>query len=482
MAQLEAANISDFAYKYLPRERARIVYVRPPSTTVASTSTGPVGVALSGAEEETEQSAAPKPIVLIPGVASYRTVRLENGLEVIIGNRPGMPLVTVGLALHGGSADTRPRGAAEVADLLAYPETTREGTPKDFGFRMRNRVERDHVRYVLSGAAGNVGNMLAILSEQMSSMRTSDSLVRFYGEQVLPYIRTVEDWPEVAAERNFRQALYGEHPYGQSATANDLAHVTEDAINEWLKQTHQPSNGIVAIVGELDVDQVEKLAHEWLGGWRAKGPGAPPRPAPPPPERTAGKPRVLVTERPGATQAQLELGCLLPAADEAAATRYTLLAALAGKRLTQVLRHELGASYGFHGYTEVLRGGASHLVLRGTVDNAHLPQALEALTRNVTELSQGTFRPGELEGAQRQLLGRYSFSHGTSGELVAAVLDARLLGWPLSAVDASPTYLAAATEQLVSQDFSACTSGQFVLSVLGDPAVVRGAVEGLASK
>ncbi|MGZ3459128.1 MAG: M16 family metallopeptidase, partial [Archangium sp.] len=325
-------------------------------------------------------------------------------------------------------------------------------------------------------------NMLAILAEQMSSMRTSDYLLRFYGEQVLPYVRTVEDWPEVAAERHFRQALYGDHPYGQTATANDLASVTEGAINEWLKQTHQPSNGIVAIVGELDVDLVEKLAREWLGGWRAKGQGVQPHPAPPPPERTAGKPRVIVTERPGATQAQVELGCLLPVADEATATRYTLLAALAGTRLTQVLRHELGASYGFQGYTEVLRGGASHLVLRGAVDNAHLPQSLETLMRNLTELSTGSFRPGELEGIQRQLLSRYSVSHGTSGELVAAVLDARLLGWPLSAVDATPTYLAAATEQTVSQDFSACTRGQLVLSVLGDPAVVHSAVQGLSSK
>jgi zinc protease len=485
MAQLGASSVTDFAYKYLTRERARVVYVRPPSTTVASTNTGPVGIALSGSEEVAEQPAAPKPVVLIPGVANYRTVRLENGLEVIIGNRPGMPLVTVGLALHGGSAGAHPRGVAELADMLSYPETDRQGSPKDFGFRVRSGVERDHARYVLSGAAGNVGNMLAILAERMSSMRTSDYLVHYYAEQVLPYIRSVEDWPEVAAERDFRQALYGEHPYGQTATANDLASVTEGAVNTWLRQTHQPSNAIVAIVGELDVDAVEKLAREWLGGWRASGQGASFRAAPLPPARGtagAGKPRVLITERPGATQAQIELGCLLPEADEAAATRYTLLAELAGNRLTQVLRHELGASYGFHGATEVLRGGASHLVLRGRVDNAHLPQALATLTRNVTEFSQGTFQPGELERMQRQLLARYSVSHGTSSQLVSAVLDARLLGWPLSAVDAAPTHLAAATEQLVSQDFSACTSGKLVLSVLGDPAVVREAVQGLASK
>jgi len=482
MAQLSASNLADFAYKYLSRERARIVYVNPPSTTVASTGTGPVGIALSGSEEEPGQPATTKPTVLIPGVAHYRTVRLENGLEVIIGNRPGMPLVTVGLALHGGSADALPRGSAEVASMLGFPESTLEGIPSEFGFRMRKGVGRDHTRYVLSGAAGNVGNMLAILSEQMSSMRTEDYLMRFFGEEVLPYIRTVEQWPELAAERDFRQALYGEHPYGQTATANDLGSITEGAVNTWFKQTHQPANGVVVIVGELDVDAVEKLAREWLGGWRARGEAGLLRPAPPPPARTAGKPRVLVTERPGATQAQVQLGCLLPTADEAAATRYTLLAELAGKRLTQVLRHELGASYGFHGYTEVLRGGASHLVLRGAVDNAHLPQALEALTRNVTELSQGTFRPGELERIQRQLLSRYSVSHGTSSELVAAVLEARLLGWPLGAVDATPTHLAAATEQLVSQDFSACTGGQLVLSVLGDPAVVRGAVQVLDAK
>ena len=325
--------------------------------------------------------------------------------------------------------------------------------------------------------------MLAILAEQMSSMRTSDYAVLYYGEQVLPYIRSVEDWPALAAERDFRRALYGDHPYGQEATASDLERIKEDTIQDWLKQTHQPANGVVAIVGELDVDAVEKLAREWLGGWRAKGGGAQALAAPPAPGRTpSGKPRVVITERPGSTQAQLQLGCLLPAADEAAATRYTLLAELAGMRLTQVLRHELGATYGFHGYTEVLRGGASHLVLRGTVDNAHVPQALAALTQNVTELSKGSFRPGELENIRRQMLGRYAVSHGTSGALVASVLEARLLGWPLSAVDSTPAHLNAATEQVLSQDFAACTGGQVVLSVLGDPVVVRGAVQALDSK
>jgi zinc protease len=483
MTQLSAASVIDFAYQYLPRERAHVVYVSPLSTAVSDASTTRVGISVSssgdGAEEQVLLARVPK--IPIPGMASYRTVRLENGLEVIIGNRPGMPLVTVGLALRGGSSDTRPLGAAELADLLTYPESTRQGTPRDFGFRKRSRVARDRVQYVLSGAAGNVGNMLAILAEEMSSLRTSDELMRYYAEGVLPYIRSVEDWPELVAERDFRKALYGEHPYGQEATAIDMGMISTRAIHEWLAETHQPANGIVAIVGEVDVDQVEQLVRERLGDWRAKGKGAP-LAAPPPPERIAGKPQVVITERPGATQAQMQVGCLLPTADEAAATRYEVLAELASARLTQALRHELGASYGFHGSSTVFRGGASQLVLRGTVDNAHLSQALKALTRNFAELSAGTFSPGEIARTQWRLASGYAVSLGTSGELVSAVLNARSLGWSLGSVDAYPAHLSAVTEKAVSQDFAACTGGRFVLSVLGDPTVVRAAVREVSAR
>ncbi|QRK06436.1 insulinase family protein [Archangium violaceum] len=479
LAQLSASDITDFAYKYLPRERAHVVYVSPLGTTVSDTSTSPVGISVSSSEDDAEAQvlATLVPRVPAPGVASYRTVRLENGLEVIIGNRPGMPLVTVGLTLRGGSSDTGPLGAAELANRLAYPETNRAGTPRHFGFRMRRLVGRDHVQYVLSGAAGNVGNMLAILSEEMSSIRTEDSLVRYYKEEVLPYIRSVEAWPQMVAERDFRKALYGDHPYGQVATASDVETISTRAIHEWLKQTHHPANGTVAIVGEVDVDQVEQLAREWLGRWHAKGDGLP-LAAPPPPEQSiVGKPRFVITERPGATQAQLQVGCLLPTPDEAAATRYSVLAELASERLTQALRHELGASYGFHGSSALFRGGTSQLVLRGTVDNAHLPHALKAFTQHLAELSAGTFRPGELARTQRRLLNDYAVSLGTSGERVTAVLSARNLGWSLGAVDELPAHLSAVTEKAVSQDFTACTQGRFVFSILGDPAVVRAAVQ-----
>jgi len=479
MAQLSASNVTDFAYEYLPRDRARVVYVSPLSTEVSSdTSTVRVGVSESSSEQGVEQAVLPArvPKIPVPGLGSYRTVRLDNELEVIIGNRPGMPLVTVGLTFRGGSADTHPPGAAELADLLTYPESTREGTPRDFGFRKRSRVGRDRVQYTLSGAAGNVGNMLAILAEEMSSLRTSDELMSYYTEGVLPYIRSVEDWPEVVAERDFRRALYGQHPYGKEATASDLGRLSTGAIHAWLAETHQPANGIVAIVGEVDVDQVEQLAREWLGGWRAKGKVGPLSP-PLPPERLTAKPRVVLTERPGATQAQLQVGCLLPTADEASATRHEVVADLASARLTQALRHELGASYGFHGSSTVWRGGTSQLVLRGTVDNAHLPQALKALTRHLAELSAGTFRPGEIARTQWRLASGFAVSLGTSGELVSAALHARGLGWSLASVDAYPSHLSAVTEKAVSEDFTACTGGGLVVSVLGDPTVVRAALQ-----
>ena len=61
LTQLGDGNVTDFAYKYLTRERARIVYVSPQSSAVASTGTAPVGIALSRGRRRRTPSSPPRP-------------------------------------------------------------------------------------------------------------------------------------------------------------------------------------------------------------------------------------------------------------------------------------------------------------------------------------------------------------------------------------------------------------------------------------
>ncbi len=94
----------------------------------------------------------------------------------------------------------------------------------------------------------------------------------------------------------------------------------------------------------------------------------------------------MVTHRPGASQAQLWVGCLLP--PEATPARYELMAELAEERLHRVLRDQLGATYGVYGTVEVHRGGSAHAEWYTAVENGKLEKALSTVASTFAGLDE----------------------------------------------------------------------------------------------
>ncbi|HEX8434541.1 M16 family metallopeptidase [Archangium sp.] len=469
VAQVDSTRVTRFTYEYLQRERARMVMVRP-TTGGAAEATAGRAAPLSVEEDVPTQG----PLTPPPSVASFRTIRLENGLEVVLGSAPGMPLATVAVWLHGGSAIGEPFGVGELAGPLVFPNSTFQGSAYDFGLHRSSYVSTDHALFKFSGAAGNLPNMLAMTAEQLSSLETSDAYVQYFREQAIPYIEKAEARPDYLAARAFRAALYPRHPYGRVPLAADLQAVGEREIEAWVARTYRPTNAVVAIVGELNLDEAEKQARTWLSEWSGSGDAVSP---PPPLEAGPARPvQLLRTARPGATQTLVSWGCPLQGADAVAEARYALMAELAGTRLYRQVRSSLGASYGFSGWSEVYEGGAAHLEVHGAVENAQLPRTLAAVRQTLGELSEGHWQPVELEAARRRVQQRHSLSLGTSAELAQAVLSARGRGQPLASVEDFPKHLAAVTPAELQRDFTRC-SGNLVMSLVGDEAVTRGAAE-----
>lgn len=474
LAHADGTRVTRFAYEYMQRERARMVLVRPASGGVANAT--PEGRAAPLVAEE--DVPANGPLTPPPPVAGFRTIRLENGLEVVLGSVPGMPLATVSVWLHGGSATSEPLGAGDLARYLVFPGSTLQGRASDFGLSQRSSIYADHAVFSFSGAAGNLPNMLAMTAEQISSLKTTDAFVRYFRKELIPYIEKAEAWPEYKAARAFRAALYPGHPYGRMALAADLQKVGEGEIEDWVDRTYRPANAVVAIMGELNLDEAEKQARTWLSDW--SGSSGEERPPAPPPVGPARPVQVLLTSRPGATQTQVSWGCPLPGADAATEARYDLMAELASTRLHRQVRTSLGASYGFSGTSVVGEGGAAHLEVHGAVENAQLPQTLTAVRQALGQLSEGHWQPVELEAARRRLNQRRALSLGTSRELAEAVLGARGRGQPLSVVEDFPKYLAAVTPEELQRDFALC-AGHLVVSLVGDDSVTRGAAEAWTS-
>jgi zinc protease len=476
--KLDFSHVIDFSYRYLTRERARVVLVSPPpGGAAAPPSTMSAGSApLDDLGAATFDAATVRAFMRPPGVREYRNLTLPNGLEVVIGRRAGLPVVTVGLSFHGGAATSDPIGAMEVADQLATPRTTWQGEPAEFGAHLRSYGTRESFEYVYRGSSGNVANMIASLGERVRSMHVTSHQMVVYGRDILPFLARAELRPEIVADRAFSKALFGELGYGRVATAKDLEAVREGDVTRWLDATHVPRNAVLAIVGEIDPDAVARLVVDELGGWSSDQAAQAPPAAPTIASGPGTSVSFVVTPRPGATQSQLRFGCLLPPPDRGSLAQYDLAANVSQEQLTDIVRRKLGASYGFHGAIVALRGGATELVVQGDVETASTGRALAAMREALTSFAQGKLDSQAIDRARLRLASHFGVAFDTTRSLVSAILDARNRGASLASIDAYAEDLIRPSPAEIGAVFARCLAGRPVVSIVGDEPAVRAAI------
>ncbi|HJZ85392.1 MAG TPA: insulinase family protein, partial [Polyangia bacterium] len=481
-------HIEDFAWDHLTRKRARMLYVTPLQASPSSARVAGSGRAIAGAEAVTAAPGfAPAAIGDLGrplDMGAFRTRKLGSGVEVIAARRTGIPVLTLGLSLGGGTATERPLGVVEVAAHVATVGH-RFGKPSDFGARAWGENAPDGIRFFLRSGADHVGKMLAILSDRLKNQAVPGGAVDDFRKYTLPLLAKQEQTPSSRADLAFWTAMYGDHPYARRASSADLQRIRGGEVERWLRWAYRPDNATVVVVGDFEPERALELAEYWLGDWKSdahlpKGEVSvefqPLGKAPPPPVRPPGS-IVLVTDRPGATQAQLRFGCLLPeTSDERRAVAYDLAAEIVERRMDEVVRSRLGAGSYVHASATMLAGGTSSLVAGASVASGDLPAVLQALRADRDGLAAGSFSDAELDRARWSLARKYEIHYTTSQAIVEAVLEARKRGLELESIQRYPTHLAMVQRGEVQAAFSACRERD-VLSLVGPEATLRAAMQ-----
>src|SRR5262249_15338776 len=151
--------------------------------------------------------------------------RLENGLEVIVVRRAGMPMITAGLSLRGGLALGSSAGAAEVALRVAIPQSRWHGSLSEIGGQIRTSVVRDRLYWLAQAERGAAGKLLGVLADRVSSMDVIAGAMNDFRNRTLPRLRNREQEADFRANRAFWSRLYGDSPYGQIPSADELARI-----------------------------------------------------------------------------------------------------------------------------------------------------------------------------------------------------------------------------------------------------------------
>lgn len=474
---LQPSQIVDFAEKYVNRDRARAVFFRPPKGGGALPESSAVQANTVEEEDRRPVRADTERLkTIVPGIgaSSFVTMTLENGLDVVIAPRPGLPIATAHILFYGGEGAAENLEAATAGIWLQQSSATWHGPPEDLGAQWFRRSGKDATVYAITGSSGNASIMLGMIAERVRSFTVDSGVWVNFERNRLPYLQAAETQPEFVAERNFRQALFGPSGYGRTRDAQRLGDLNASKAQAWLDATHVPNNAVLVVVGEIDPDQIKAVVKEVFGDWKQGAQPINTVEAQEPTKKPAAAPALVTTHRPDATQAQIRFGCLLPPVRQLATdVRHDVGAALLTEHIGNVLRQQAGVTYGLHAQTTALRGGTSYLQISGAVENAKLGFALSAIRKSLDNLAQ---IPTDAQGLARMKL-KFARRWATAGlsnqDIATELLGARSMNFSLTSIDNIAAHIADITPEQLQEDFQACLAGRPVLSLIGDEPSVR---------
>ncbi len=389
----------------------------------------------AGAQGAQQGVRLPKPTVLV----------LKNGARLLLVEKREVPLISFSAWLRGGALGD-PQGKEGLAAL------TGELLQKGAGARDARQFAEavDSVGGVLTVAPGR--EMLLVNGQFMA--RDSARMIELLADLLMrPRFEAGEfdklrdrKVAELAAQKDgdprgligtyFHAFHFAGHPYGRPVGGSEasLPSLTREDVLAYAKAHLGGDRLILAVVGDFDTKKMARVLEAALGGWaRATAPA----PKAPPTPRAKGR-RVLLVDKPDATQTYFWVGDTGIARNDPSRVDVALANTVLGGRFTSLLNTELRIKSG-------LSYGANSLVLRDTQPGAvalssytkteSTGQAIDLALEVLARYRRDGMDDPMLASAKAYVLGQFPPTLETSGQLASKLAELSFYGLDASDVD-----------------------------------------------
>ena len=251
-------------------------------------------------------------------------------------------------------------------------------------------------------------------------------------------MRSAKDSAQGVIRTYFDAFLLGEHPYGrpQGGDEGTLPGLSRSDVVAFHSAHYRPANAILAVVGDFQTAEMEKLVAERFASWH-RGSLAP--------RTELGQPRpfkgsrMLLVDKPDATQTYFVVGSLGVARNNPDRVGIQVVNTLFGERFTSMintaLRIKSGLTYGAQSDFAMLKVPGTFAITSFTA-NATTEKALDLTLATLAELHEKGISEADLASAKAYLKGTLPPKTLETGQQLAAVLaDLQFHGLPDSEVN-----------------------------------------------
>jgi zinc protease len=205
----------------------------------------------------------------------FKEFVLDNGLQVIVHEDPTVQIAVMNILYNVGSRDEQPHktGFAHLFEHLMFGGSKNISSYDEplqlVGGENNAFTNTDITNYYLTVPATNLETGFWLESDRMLSLSFDPKVLEVQRKVVIEeFKQRYLNQPYGDVWLKLRPLAYTTHPYQWATIGKEISHIenaTMQDVKDFFFQNYVPSNAILVVAGNVNVDEVKALANKWFG-------------------------------------------------------------------------------------------------------------------------------------------------------------------------------------------------------------------------
>jgi len=416
---------------------------------------------------------------LVEAVPLGRRAEMENGLTLLVAERPTLPMVTVQILLKTGSV-LEPKDKAGLAHLTAalLPLGTVSRTAPEIseaiefvGGGLNADASWDSSTLSLTVLKKDLDMGMALLADVLLHPTFREAEIARKVQELKGRIRRKQEDPGTVAREIFAGTLFGDDPYGRpvEGTEGSLDRITRQDLVDFHRGSYVPNNSIMVAGGDVTLEEFKGYVEKYLKGW-ARGSIGPVKAA----SRVPHPRRQVVKIDRGVAQANIVWGHVGIERQHPDYYALSVMNQILGgggltSRLMRSIREKQGWAYDVHSALGARRFPGPFLVALQTKNETASP-AIEEVFKQIREIRNTGVTAEELEEAKGFLTGSFPLRFDTNQDVVGLLAGMEFYGLGMDYPERYPEIIQAVTgEDVLRVARKYLHPDRGILVVIADP-------------
>ncbi len=194
--------------------------------------------------------------------------KTADGARVYFVENHDLPIVDIAVTFAAGGAYDTPdqAGRAGITHYMmdmgagGMNEEAITNAFADIGARVGGSAGTDSASYSLRTLTSKQDKALTVFKKILHQPDFPEAILSREKKRIIAGIKEAKTQPSSIANKAFKKALYGQHPYGMQSTEATVSALTVADLRQFYQQYYTAKSAVIALMGDMTKSQAQAIA------------------------------------------------------------------------------------------------------------------------------------------------------------------------------------------------------------------------------